>query len=519
LIVDGAGVPARSKLSTEICIVGAGAAGITLAQALADLKMDVIVLESGGLEPEDRAQDLAHGETVHYPPLETTRMRMFGGSTMHWGGWCRPLEASDFEHRPWVPHSGWPIDRSAVLPYYPRAQEICQVGEFQYDPEEWNLPPGTLLPLASDRVHSRIIQFSPPTRFGIRYRAPLTQSTRVTVYLNTTATRLKLAPGGRRIEGIAAVTFSGNTFEIVAKRYILAGGGIDNPRLMLASNDVAAAGVGNDNDLVGRFFADHMQLDTAVLLPIDPKIDLRFYQLASRSVQRRLKSGGRGANLMGYLTLDRQVQESRHTLNYSANLFELSEADYASMRAAAEGPASGWDRLTRSISGLWHQISTANSTSENTGSGFYKIVTTQEQAPNPASRVRLSSNERDAFGMPRPLLEWRFTDLDRDTIEVALDELSKAFGANSLGRIQYSLDLRKNGWPANVPISWHHCGTTRMSTDPKQGVVDPQGRVHGLDNLYVAGSSVFPTNGHGNPTLTIVALALRLAEYLGGTVT
>jgi choline dehydrogenase-like flavoprotein len=121
--------------------------------------------------------------------------------------------------------------------------------------------------------------------------------------------------------------------------------------------------------------------------------------------------------------------------------------------------------------------------------------------------------------MPRPLLEWRFTDLDRDTIEVALDELSKAFGANSLGRIQYSLDLRKNGWPANVPISWHHCGTTRMSTDPKQGVVDPQGRVHGLDNLYVAGSSVFPTNGHGNPTLTIVALALRLAEHLGGTVT
>jgi choline dehydrogenase-like flavoprotein len=519
LIVDGIGVPARSKLSADVCIVGAGAAGITLAQALADLKIDVIVLESGGFEPDERAQDLAHGQTFHYPALENTRMRMFGGSTMHWGGWCRPLESIDFERRAWVPHSGWPIERSAVLPYYPRAQEICQVGEFQYDPADWDLPPHTLLPLTGDRVHNHLIQFSPPTRFGIRYRQPLLQSTRITVYINSTAVRLKLAAGGRHIEGVAAATFSGNTFEVTAKRYIVAAGGIDNPRLMLASNDVAPAGVGNDNDLVGRFFADHMQLDTAVLLPIDPKLDLRFYQLASRTIPRRLKAGGRGANLMGYLALDREVQETRHTLNYSANVFELSEADYAKMVAASGAPQSGWDRVTHSISELWHQISTASSTSASTGSGYYKIVTTMEQAPNPASRVRLSPTERDGFGMPRPLVEWRFTDLDRETIEVALDELSKVFGASSLGRIQSSLDLRKNGFPADTPISWHHCGTTRMSTDPKQGVVDANGRVHGVDNLYVAGSSVFPTEGNGNPTLTIVALALRLAEHLGATVT
>lgn len=504
--------------------MGAGAAGITLALALADLKIDVIVLESGGLEPTEAAQDLTHGQIggLPYPPLETTHLRVFGGSTMHWGGWCRPFEPIDFEHRPWVPYSGWPIDRATLDPYYPRAQEICQLGDFQYDPAAWDLAPGSL-PLTSERVQSRLIQFSPPTRFGIRYRAPLIQSTRATVYLNTTATRLRLVQNGRAIVGLSADTPAGNAFDVSAKRYIVAAGGIDNPRLLLASNDVAAAGVGNDNDLVGRFFADHLQLDTAVLLPIAPRTDLGLYQLASRNIPRRLKNHGRGANLMAYLTLDRQVQETRRTLNYSANVFAITEEDYATLRAAADsGSASGfgWDRLTSSIGELWREISSSSAANAATavGGGLYKIVTTQEQAPNPASRVRLSS-ERDAFGMPRTLLEWRLTDLDRDTIEVAIDELTKTFGANSVARIQYGLDLHHNGWPDKIPISWHHCGTTRMSTDPKQGVVDPYGRVHGIDNLYVAGSSLFPSNGNGNPTLTIVALALRLAEHIGATVT
>jgi choline dehydrogenase-like flavoprotein len=522
VIVDGGSIPARDTLTADVCVVGAGAAGITLALALADLKISVLVLESGGFEPQDVTQDLARGESVGlpYPLLETTRLRCLGGSTMHWGGWCRPLEPIDFDHRPWVPYSGWPITRAALDPYYLSAQQICQLGSFDYSPGAWELPEGALLSLSGDRVRSQLIQFSPPTRFGIRYREALALSQRVTVYLNTTAVQLRTDENGRTILGLHAATLADNSFKVVAKRYVVAAGGIDNPRLLLASNEVVQAGIGNDNDLVGRFFSEHMQLDTAALLPIDSRVDLGLYQPTSRQILRRPKHAGRSANVMAYLTLDRKVQESRRTLNYSANVLETTWSEYFLGQDAADGSRSAWQGFVQSLSRIWNDIGTATRAplgSHDSGARIYKIVTTQEQAPNPLSRIRLSS-ERDAFGMPRVLLDWRLTDLDRDTIEVAVDEFVKAFGANSTGKVHAPLELRSRGWPTSIPISWHHCGTTRMSEDPKQGVVNGHGRVHGVDNLYVAGSSVFPTNGSGNPTLTIVALALRLADHLKETI-
>ena len=201
---------------------------------------------------------------------------------MHWGGWCRPLEPIDFEQRAWVPYSGWPITRATLEPYYPLAQEFCQLGEFSYDPADWDLPKGALLSLPADRWHSRIIQFSPPTRFGIRYRDQIARATTLTVYLHSTALRLTASGNGRRILGLKVATLAGNSFEVTARSYVLAAGGIDNPRLLLASNDVLPAGIGNDDDLVGRFFADHIQLDTAGLFPVDRRMNLDLYQPSSR---------------------------------------------------------------------------------------------------------------------------------------------------------------------------------------------------------------------------------------------
>jgi choline dehydrogenase-like flavoprotein len=525
LISDGRTIPANSQLTADLCIIGAGAAGITLALQLADTPTSVIVLESGGFLPETAVQDLARGEVggLGYVPLDTARLRCFGGSTMHWGGWCRPLDPLDFEARSWVPHSGWPITRATVEPYYPRAQELCQVGDFSYDPADWDLPKDSLLPLPPDRIRSRLIQFSPPTRFGVRYREPIEKAKNISVYLNSNVTQILPSPNGSSITSLRVATLTKNQFSVKARRYVLAAGGIENPRLLLASNEVLKAGVGNDHDLIGRFFADHMQLDTMGLFPTSDQLSFELYLTSSREVSRRSRRPqGRPANVMAYLTLDPRVQEARRTVNWSADVFATTWSEYFAATETAGGvERSMWENITHSLSNLWENLD------EAVGSAFrsdahsrrmFKVVTTQEQTPNPASRVTLA-HDRDALGTPRARLEWQLTELDRHSIEVAADELTRAFGATGVAKVHVPGGLHTRAWPSNIPISWHHCGTTRMSDDPKRGVVNADLRVHGIDNLYISGSSVFPTNGNGNPTLTIVALTLRLADHLKAAAT
>jgi choline dehydrogenase-like flavoprotein len=524
VIIDGRTVPAGSKLAADLCIIGAGAAGITLALALADSPLKTLVLESGGFEPDSRAQDLARGELggLPYYALETARLRCLGGSTMHWGGWCRPLEDIDFEERPWIPYSGWPITRATLQPYYERAQEICQLGEFAYDPTDWNLAPGSVVPVWGSEILTKLIQFSPPTRFGVRFRDRLARSSNVKVCLNASVTQVRVNAAGRAAVGLSVVAPGGGRFEAVAPNYVLACGGIDNPRLLLASNDVLPGGVGNEHDLVGRFFADHIQLDTAGIVPTDSRRRFDLYQPGSREVAQRPKRvGGRGANLMAYLTLHPDVQRSVRCLNYSANILETEWSDYLLGSDAPDpGARSAWQKFSESLHSLWQNLGATLDSALSSGTDskhpvFYKLVTTQEQAPNPASRVRLA-HERDALGMPRPRLEWHLSELDAHTIRSALVSLARAFGGHNVARLHIPRAIRADAWPPNMPGSWHHCGTTRMHSDPTRGVVNANCRMHGVDNLYVAGSSVFPTSGNGNPTLTILALALRLGDHLRG---
>jgi choline dehydrogenase-like flavoprotein len=210
------------------------------------------------------------------------------------------------------------------------------------------------------------------------------------------------------------------------------------------------------------------------------------------------------------------LQRASRTLNYSCDVLESSVSDYFLHADRAETTAdSTLGNIGEGLRTLWRNLSDAVSVGFGTGSSerFYKIVTTQEQAPNASSRVTLSE-QRDAFGLRRPRLDWRLSDLDRHTIGVALGALASAFGGANLAKLRAIQDFAVDAWPKHMVGSWHHCGTTRMHDDPKQGVVDANCRVHGIDNLYIAGSSVFTTTGNGNPTLTIVALALRLAEHI-----
>ena len=326
-----------------------------------------------------------------------------------------------------------------------------------------------------------------------------------------------LAANGAAIDGLDVRTSTGNSFRVVARTYVLAAGGIDNPRLLLSWNRVHQQGIGNAHDLVGRFFGEHIQLDTAGVFPTGDEVSFDLYQPSSRVTVRKRKSGtGRGANVMGYLALNDSLQRASRTLNYSCNVLESSVSDYFLHADRAETTADSMlGNIGEGLRTLWRNLSDAVSVGFGAGPSerFYKIVTTQEQAPNASSRVTLAEH-RDAFGLRRPRLDWRLNDLDRHTIGVALGALASAFGGAGTRETARHPGLAVDAWPKHMVGSWHHCGTTRMHDDPKQGVVDANCRVHGIDNLYVAGSSVFTTTGNGNPTLTVVALALRLAEHI-----
>ncbi len=522
MFIDGRTIPPGTKITADVCIVGTGPAGITLARNIASNTLSVICIESGGLEPDIATQDMAKGDNVGLPyyPLETTRLRYFGGTSGHWGGFCRPFYPIDFESREWVPHSGWPIPYSAVAEHYPAAHDICDLGPFEYSTSGWDLANTPPLPLGGNVVQTRLFQFSPPTRFNTKYRNEFARAKNITVYLNSNVVSMNASANAKKIVGLSIKTLSGNQFSASARVYVLAAGGIENPRLLLASSQVMPQGLANDHDVVGRYFCEHMQLDSAAVLPLEQNASYDLYQLNMRHTPLQPTKPGRAVGLMGYLTIAPEAQRAARTLNYSANLQQSYWSDYFlhAQRSHDSTAASSWRSLGDAITTLWANLKDASSMALERLPGrkpttFYKIVTSQEQAPNPESRVRLS-DKSDALGMRRASLDWRLSALDRHTIVYALQQIGMAFGSVGLARLHIPMDFTQDEWPGHLRGSWHHCGGTRMSDSPSTGVVDADCNVHGIGNLYIAGSSIFPTNGHGNPTLTIVALALRLAARI-----
>jgi choline dehydrogenase-like flavoprotein len=483
MFVDARAIESGARLACDVCIIGAGAAGISLARELRGGRGRVCVLESGGLEPDAETQALYRGHGTGLANdgyVETSRLRYFGGSTNHWWGMCAPLDAHDFEPRPWVPHSGWPLSRVDLDPYYARAQPVCQLGPFDYDPAAWDPDPPPLGP----RAERRMWQYGPPTRFGAVYREELRASTNVSVHLFANAVDLSASDSGRRVERVVVKTLAGGQFTVAARTVVLAAGGIENPRLLLGSDGVVNGGLGNGRDLVGRFFMDHPHRHPAGEILFD---DPRLAAWSGKQVAR-------GTRFLIHLGIRPEVQRQHGLLNGSIQLVH---------------PWGAEDETERSLLSLLRDLA------GGAGAGAPKraeLFARIEQAPNPESRVRLSE-ERDALGQRRVVLDWRLGALERDALQRILEMLAEDLAAAGTARVRIGTDAA----PAREFGGEHHMGTTRMSDDPATGVVDRDCRVHGIENLYVAGSAVFPTVGWANPTLTIVALSLRLADHLKRT--
>lgn len=518
MIIDARSVSSGTIIETDLCIIGAGAAGITLAHECIDAPFRVVVVESGGMEFDSATQDLYEGRSVGDPfgdPM-SSRLRYFGGTTNHWGGWCLPFEAIDFEPRgEEFPYHGWPFSKAQLDQFYARAQEVCQLGPYDYRPSRWGVrrdevPP----PFAGPDFGVRIIQEN-PLRFGPAYAPELRRAPRVTVYLHANAVHFDAGETETEVEAVAVKTLSGNAFTLRARFYILATGGIENAQLLLASGREGGKGLGNAHDLVGRFFMTHIACSGGTIIPADPYTNFDFatndpYVPGKYRVDRVL---GLAPDAMRRLRLPNML------LGWSYKFAPVREAiDALSHLAHGEGPGGStlsdlWEVITN-FEGIQEFLVRKALLKEGIPIESLALWCSSEQQPNPESRISLGS-KRDRLGMPEVVVDWKLLPEDKSKTVAILHLLATEIGRTGFGRFRPAWS-DAHDWPTDLYGNEHHMGTTRMHRDPKLGVVDENCRIHGMANLYVAGSSVFPTGGSNNPTLTIVALALRLADHLRG---
>jgi choline dehydrogenase-like flavoprotein len=525
LIRDVDGLDSDS-LSADICVVGAGAAGIALASELNGHGRRVVVLESGRRKFDRRTQDLYCSEVVGMPHegVHDLRFRVFGGSTTRWAGQALPLSPLDFSRREWVAESGWPLSTEQLAPYYERASAFMGIHPFPAEDHADTWPDALSPHPAFDRalLRARYSQFSPTPNFADLRGAQLEASTDVEVLLGANVTELITDPGATAIDAIAARSLGGRRVEIRASQFVLCAGGLETARLLLASDRYCEGGIGNGHDLVGRFFQDHPGLDIGQISPRDEKQlrrtfrpgrqdGLKYFPLFSTSddLQRR----ERLLNAYGSVQFGGEVPSilAAKTLMRAAGRSEFSG------QARVEAPTALRTVLRDPIpplrAGIRHFLLRQSAFD---GAGRTPTLTVGgEQAPNPESRVYLSA-ERDELGLPRLALDWRVTELDLRTWRRLAEVSAAEFERLGLGTVDLDLDRLPED-PAEVTglvDAGHHMGTTRMADDPRHGVVDSDCRVHGIANLFIASSSVFPTSGFSNPTYTIIALALRLADEL-----
>jgi choline dehydrogenase-like flavoprotein len=535
-----------SLLNADVCIVGAGAAGITIALELIGSGLQVVLLESGGFDAEPQTQSLYAGSVVddrlHSPP-DRYRERRFGGTTTIWGGRCMPFDALDFAARDYIPESGWPFGPDELLPYYPRANQLCEAGPFAYTVEEaFDRPMRPMIDgfVSANFSTNTLERFSCPTDFGARYRHKLAAAGNIRVLLHANVTALHLEESGGRVDSVAIQTLRGRHASVRADRFVIAAGGIETARILLAGRDVHRNGIGNRYDLVGRYYMCHLA-GTIGSLKIERPLDAVWhgYELSDDGIycRRRLalrpeaqqewQIGNFIARLHHPRITDPAHRNSVLSLLFLSRLFIPYE--YAKrLHGDERSSLRSWLSHCGNVLGgpfdaagfAWHMLRDRilaerkfPSIIIKSKANLYSIDFHAEQQPNPSSRVTLTE-DRDELGVPRVRIDWRYTQGDVHTITRSLALLAADFKNAGVGTLAYdaaSVELEMTRYGA---YGGHHMGTARMGTNPQLSVVDADCRIHGVANLYIAGAAVFPTSSQANPTLTVVAMALRLAKHL-----
>jgi len=516
------------KLSVDLCVVGAGAAGITIAKELLGSGIRVCLVESGGYSEEPDTQTLYQGESVgHMVTMDEGRYRVFGGSVTRWGGRCAMLDPIDFQSRDWIRNSGWPIEFSTLLPYYARAQPLCNFLEpWKSNQDDISAALDIELPKFDEQhIKPFVWRYSP---FGYRQHFSWAQAygnlldadrdTYVLLHANLTA--FAGSVDGSSIETITVSSLNNVSMTIGAKAFALCCGGIENVRLLLNAPQNILQKI-NEHDNLGRYFAQHPRGCIATL-KTRPDTAKRLQHLFTTFFRRR------GVQYEIGFSLSEVAQRELRLVNASAAMY---------YDARPESPWKSGARLKDALRSrtaykgmardALNAISDLPSVAANVGrrvllgqpaivaDPLVTVIVDLEQEPNPDSRVTLSA-EKDGLGMRRASVDWKISEIERKTARYFNGYIATELNKLGLGQTDASPWLTSNAPIGNDELygTYHHIGTTRMSKDPRDGVVNEDCRSHGIDNLYFGGCSVFPTGGHANPTFTIVALAIRLAEHL-----
>jgi choline dehydrogenase-like flavoprotein len=567
---------ADTVFDADLAIVGGGPAGLTIAREFFGTPIRVLVLESGLLEETTDHAALAELESAGEPRSNTqkrkrlafhsasssswspdlqpygVRCRALGGSTHAWAGKSAAFDSIDFAKRSWVPYSGWPIERASLASYLDRAAHILNLGPNSYDDSLWELI-GMAAPeprIDVEGLRSFFWQFARSRidhldvmRFGREFVTFKAENVRV--LLNATVTQIELAANAASFSGLEISTIEGVRSRVNAKLAVIAASGIENPRLLLASNAIQLSGIGNGNDMVGRFLMDHAgarvgRFDMAGLAPIVKRFG--FYGI---------RHGGRTHMYMHGLAPSPGLQEREQLLNSAVyfmperSLDDPWDALKRLLRRSSEKPVgdvlavlsgagllakgAGMKALASSATPAVLKdfiVNTAICYSPNLVAEEFQsrglphkltgvwIDAIAEQRPDPNSRVTLA-DRTDRLGVPLAKANWRINDDERRTI-VRIAHLTH----DTFARVGITTPILEP-WVVEERLEdgviidmAHTLGTTRMSKNPKSGVVDENCQVHGVRGLYIAGSSVFPTSGHANPTLMILTLAIRLADTI-----
>jgi choline dehydrogenase-like flavoprotein len=518
MILDLKTMNAPVELSCDLCVVGSGAAGLAIASEMMGTRIKTVIVESGGLEHEPPTQALYDVDIsgLPHPGATEGRFRICGGSTTRWGGQALPLMPLDFERREWVPHSGWPISFGELSTYYVRACQFLLVDNLNFDSDLFahlrTRPPA----FDAHRVWYHFSKWSPKPSVREHHLPNLGNSDGCTLLLHANVTGVVLDGNLNRAETIEVCSLAGQKANVRARAFVLCVGGIETARLLLTNDKQQPNGIGNEHDLVGRFFQDHPSAMIGWLKTWDPAGAQRLLNVFHKN----------GLKYSVRCTATPQWQQQHQTLNVSMGttfvddgsaLQDVKDVYTALRRGQISGSVAR--KLLRTVRHpaaallpAWYFLAHGRSFAPG---AHMRIGLTSEQEPNPESRILLS-DRTDALGIRRSNVRWKLTELTRHTIRQFAAVLHEEFRRARIGDIEldeWVLDDAQP-WTDHLTDQFHHIGTARMNDSPRLGVVDRNCQIHGVANLYVGSSAVFPTSGHSNPTLTIIALCMRLADRL-----
>jgi len=459
-----------SGFNPTVCIIGSGPAGISLALQLEKKKIPCLIVEAGGFEYSQDSQNVYRGKVIgdKYFDLDFCRLRYYGGTSNHWSGWCRPLDAIDFEKRDLVKNSGWPISKKDLDPYAKATASILEINEFPNDK------------VLSKDLNEISFEFSPPVRFGPKYQKHIESSSLISLLINSPVK--DIAPAGKKISHVNLYSKNGVEQKITANYFCVCTGSIENSRLLLWSNQVHNGGVVPEAQALGKYWMEH---------PVYFVGDTVLYTFTKMRVEGGMRYYAPSADFLR----KHDIGNFGMRLTTGEKLLKTLIKD-----GLCIAPEFFSKLVTKMNSGL-----VCNA----------ELKLAWEQVPVEANRIELGS-EKDALGIPRVNLFWKKQPQDRHSAEVAVKMFGSYLSKQDLGRVKM-LGWLANGkdYPENdEKWSFHHMGGTRMAATSAEGVVDANCKVFGVENLYIGGSSVFATSGHANPTYAIVQLALRLGDHI-----